>query len=363
MRNPTGDSCGRPSAQNAHAVPVALDDHVGIAVPAMPATCTPEGERVAGRGQQAGAQVRDDVVMSSRWPGTVELIGVCFDGSGRPRGQARAAAALREAGLAGALPAATVTADVTTPAPDPARGAGTFTNEAALLAMIDGVHDRVRNALAGGRFPLLYGADCAVLLGALPALRDELGAAGLLFIDAHEDATTMEASPDGEAANMEIALLLGLTGHDAPEPMRSRLPALGPDAIVMLGQRDAGHRRAIAAPSIADRVRLHPAEAVHGRAARLAAEATEHLDRSTPGWWVHIDLDVLHRDEFPACAAASDPAMPGGLTWSELTTVVRRALSSPKCRGLGVGVYNTDLDPDRRAARRIVRFLGELADA
>jgi len=300
--------------------------------------------------------------MSSSWPGAVDLIGVCFDGSGRQRGQAQAAPTLREAGLARALPDAAITADVVTAAPDPTRGAGAFMNEAALLAMLDGVYHRVRKSLGEQRFPLLYGADCAVLLGALPALRDEQGAAGLLFIDAHEDATTMESSPDGEAANMEIALLLGLTGHDAPAPMRRHLPALDPDAIVMLGQRDESYRKAIAVPTLADRVRLHPAEVVHGRAARLAAEATEHLDRTTPGWWAHIDLDVLHHDEFSACAAATDPAMPGGLSWDELTTVVRRALSSPKCRGLGVGVYNTDLDPDRRAARRIVQFLGQLAN-
>jgi arginase len=172
----------------------------------------------------------------------------------------------------------------------------------------------------------------------------------------------MESSPDGEAANMEIALLLGLTGREAPAPMRRRLPAVGPGEIVMLGQRDEGYREAIAVPSVAGRVRLHPAGAVHGRAAQLAAEAAGHLDATTAGWWVHVDLDVLHRDEFSACAAASDPAMPGGLGWDELTTIVRRALRSPGCRGLGVGVYNTDLDPDRRAARRIVRFLGDLAD-
>jgi arginase len=39
-----------------------------------------------------------------------------------------------------------------------------------------------------------------VLLGAVPALVDVLGRAGLVFIDGHEDATTMEASTTGEAA-------------------------------------------------------------------------------------------------------------------------------------------------------------------
>jgi arginase family enzyme len=72
------------------------------------------------------------------------------------------------------------------------------------------------------RFPVVYGADSSVLLAAVPALAVAADA-GLVFIDGHEDATPMELSASGEAANMEVALLLGLTGPQAPEPLRSRV--------------------------------------------------------------------------------------------------------------------------------------------
>ena len=50
--------------------------------------------------------------------------------------------------------------------------------------MVDTVYSRVGHSLRTGRFPLLYGADCTVLLAAIPALRDTAGRAGLLFVDA-----------------------------------------------------------------------------------------------------------------------------------------------------------------------------------
>src|SRR5579859_984538 len=217
--------------------------------------------------------------MASNPVAEIDLVGVRFDGMGRSPGQAGAPQALRAAGLETALPTAELTSDVILPAPTSARGPAGFINEPALLVMVDTVYSRVGHSLRTGRFPLLYGADCAVLLAAIPALRDTTGTAGLLFVDAHEDATTMEQSDTGEAASMEIALLLGLTGTNAPEPLRSRLPALDRDAIVMLGQRDRLYRQQIGVPTIAGQVPLHPLQELRDDPAGIATNAAEHLVR------------------------------------------------------------------------------------
>lgn len=107
-------------------------------------------------------------------------------------------------------------------------------------------------------------------------------------------------------------------------------------------------------------MRLHPATELHEDPADAGRRAAEQVAVQASGWWLHIDLDVLDAQAFSACGAASDPAMPGGLSWSELGALASSALQVGGACGWSLGVYNPDLDPGRRAAERIVKFVADV---
>ena len=270
---------------------------------------------------------------------------------------------LREHGFARVFGCAEADADVVAPAPVPRRRDGVgYLNEAALLAMLAELYDQTSAALGAGRFPVVYGADCAVLLATIPALKRVGGHAGLLHLDAHEDATPMAKTDSGEAANMEIRLLTGLDGERPAADMPVPLPALRPEAVAILGVRDAKFRYELSVGSVAGQLFMRTAEQVGDAPRDSVHDALTHLQAVTRAWWLHVDLDVLSWQEFRACGAPGEPQLSGGLRWETLTTIVGTALRSSGCRGWSVAIYNPDLDPDRSAAEKIVAFARSVSE-
>src|SRR4029453_5620486 len=101
----------------------------------------------------------------------IRLIGVPFDGMGQKPGQAGAPAALRAAGLEAALSSHEVVSqpDLILPESRAERAPQSgLLKETALVKMVAALYAEVGASLSAGHFPLVYGADCSVLLAAVP---------------------------------------------------------------------------------------------------------------------------------------------------------------------------------------------------
>jgi arginase len=262
--------------------------------------------------------------------------------------------ALLAAGLAERLGARRGTR-LAVPAFDPSIDAGTgLLNPRGLRDYAFRLADAVGAALDEGTFPIVLGGDCTILLGITLALRRR-GRYGLLFLDGHADFYQPEAEPTGEAASMELALVTG-RGPDLVTDLEGRRPLLGDGDVVVFGFRDADHAAAEGSRPLAPTI--HAIDRGGGRARGpypAARDALARLERKdgTAGFWVHLDVDVLDDAIMPAV----DYRLPDGLTWEELTAVLRTAVASDHATGLDITIFNPTLDPTGRVARSLVDVL------
>ena len=288
----------------------------------------------------------------------IGVLGVPANSAGTTDGVARAPQALRDGGLVDALQRVSTTVDhgdVQLPAPSPERDpVSRVIDPGGLKALVEGVRQGVASILADGRFPLVVGGDCPVLLGCLAAFAGA-DRRSLLFVDGHEDAYPPERSTTGEAADMELGFALGLVETPWWPGSTAAPPLVSPQRLRLLGARDRSSLETEGLPSLSGRVPF-----VDGR--RLAEDPAGETGRAVASlsgdWWFHLDLDVLSTDALPAVDYPQD----GGLDWEDLGIVAATALAAGPV-GWDVTIYNPDMDPGLVHARRIVRFLGSMARA
>jgi arginase family enzyme len=276
------------------------------------------------------------------------VIDAPLDSSCAGRGEERAPAALRAAGLLdrlGARDAGEADARIRDAHRDSATGViGAVDVRRASAAIADGVR-RIRDA---GHRPLVLGGDCTLLLGVFQALPR---GTGLWFVDGHADFYDGETSPTGEAADMDLSIL---TGHGPHGLLDRREPLVDPAAVVLLGHRpgELGDDVALENGRLDPAIHALTAPEVRERGpARTGADAAARLV-SGPAW-LHLDLDVLDESALPAVTYPQ----PLGLDWDELVTLARPLAAAPDLAGVSVADFNPDRDPDGAHAARVVEAL------
>ena len=215
----------------------------------------------------------------------------------------------------------------------------------------------VGNQLDADRFPLVLGGDCSILLGTLLALHRR-GRYGLIFLDGHEDLQTPDVSRTGGAAGMDLALAVGI-GPRLLTSLGGDSGLVDPQDVAMLGPRDnpawytgadvERARTAMFVRFLGDLRREGMAEAGDAAASRLIASGVK-------GVWIHIDVDVLDDTLMPAVDSRQDD----GLTYGELSALLRPVFETGRVTGMQVTIYDPDRDVDGVAGARLVEWLVEL---
>ncbi|MFD8061701.1 arginase family protein [Streptomyces cyaneofuscatus] len=236
-------------------------------------------------------------------------------------------------------------------------GDGVF-NAAAIARYTRTLADRIEGHVRAGEFVLVLGGDCSIQLGAALALR-RLGRYGLAAVDGSADFRHLGNSDHvGAAGGEELAIATGRGQADLSD-LEGLRPYLKDEDVRLFGMRDED----------ADQAELTALKIPHTTvgqirewgAAELARATVESLETpALDGYWVHLDADVLDPSVMPAVDSPDD----GGLLPEELAPLLGTLLSSPRCVGLNITIYDPDLDPDGTAGALLTDLVvGALAPA
>lgn len=269
------------------------------------------------------------------------LLGVPIDSVGKPGGTELGPDALRERlAPAGILDTGDTEARLRGGVRDPETGWLDFDRVCDLTAE---VRARVFELVRRDRVPLLLGGCCTLVPGALAGARDVLGECGIAYLDGHFDLYEGDTSQTGEAADFPLAAAIGR----APEALLERTggAVVDPGRIELLGPRDEEEAVSFGSPVPGEVGISHYRDRDSLRGAELAtvgADAAERLAEGGRRYWLHLDVDVMDEQAFPA----TDVLMPDGLSVGELSELIAPLLAHDALAGVNLVCFNPEKDPD-----------------
>ena len=226
-------------------------------------------------------------------------------------------------------------------------------NLTQIVAGLNDLKTRVEVAVKTGALVLVLGGECVQVIGLLAAARRYYKHINLLWFDRDADLNTPATTPSGRIDGMVVAHILG---RGAPELVRfwGEPPLVREPDITLFGlaRLDPPEQEFLSKSPL----RRVPAEEVKSKGAgAAAAEALAHLHANTREFVLHLDLDVIAEEDFPAV----DVPGSGGLSFENVRAALSEVLRNKNLLGLDVAQYNPDKDQDGRGAKKLVDLLVE----
>jgi arginase len=296
-----------------------------------------------------------------RQPKKIALIGAPSSAAAFSLGSEKAPAALRDAGVVEKLQAAGYEViDHGDCAPRLFADDEEHRRARNLTEIVAGLNDlklRAELAVKSGALVLVLGGDCSQVIGLLTGARRYYKHINLLWFDRDADLNTPASTPSGRIDGMVVAHIIG---KGAPELVRfwSDSPLVREPDVTLFGleRLDPPEQDFLSKSPM----RHNYAGDIQSKGgAKAAQEALTQVHADAHEFILHLDMDVIAQEDFPAVNVPGS----GGLRFEDVRSAFAEFIKHKNLLGLDVAQYNPDKDPHGSCARKLVDLLVEVLAA
>ncbi len=219
------------------------------------------------------------------------------------------------------------------------------------------VHDAIHRELQAGRLPIMLGGDHCLAIGSVSAVarhcREQGKQLRVLWLDAHTDFNTADATPTGNIHGMPVACLCG-TGPEALTGIGGTTPATTPDVFRYIGIRsvDEGEKKMVRAANMKVHDMRHIDEV---GMKRVLEEALAGVDENTH---LHVSFDVDFLD--PSIAPGVGTTVRGGPDYREAQLCMEMIADTGRMASLDIVELNPAFDKRNATAKLAVDLVESL---
>ncbi len=207
---------------------------------------------------------------------------------------------------------------------------------------------RVREIRQKGQMPVVIGGDHTNAVGTWNGMEKPFG---LLWIDAHMDAHTMETTPSGAFHGMPVAALLGHGVRELSQLLKKE-PVLTPERLALIGTRSFEEGEADLLKKLG--VKIYFIEEVQKRGLKeIIPEAIEHVTKGSLSLGISLDLDAFAIDEAPGVGSPES----GGIHAKEMLPLFSIIGSDPRLLAFEIVEFNPELDVNHMTRELVFQIL------
>jgi arginase len=226
-----------------------------------------------------------------------------------------------------------------------------------VVAWNKAVYQAVKQELKAGNLPIMLGGDHCLAIGSINAVAEHCRDSGkqlrVLWLDAHSDFNTADATPSGNIHGMPVACLCG-RGPKALVELAGHVPATTPDMFRQIGIRSVDYGEKVLVREA--RVGIYDMRRIdEDGMKRVMEQALDGVDENTH---LHVSFDVDFLD--PSIAPGVGTTVRGGPTYREAQLCMEMISDSGRMASLDLVELNPAYDRRNATAKLAVDLLESL---